>query len=535
MLLRFTGFGGANKALHPLLLPDGIGVESTNQRPGRGDLRPWKAASNVASVLSNAQTIYRMGRSAPSDSAYWLAWTGDVDVARGFIATDTSERTFWTGDGAPKWTDNTMGLGAPPYPDSSGIRLLGVPSPTSAPALTELAAGAGDDETRVYVVVWRNDRSEISAPSSTATITCKPGASIRVTRNSSVPAGAYGLTHWQIYRTIPGNDADYFFVAEATAATAFVDTGDAFNSAATLLSEGWAMPRTDLKGLKSLWNGIMVGFSGKALCFSEPYRPFAWPQAYELILDDDIVGLGRWRQQLVVVTVNQPYLVTGSDPSSMSLQMIEMNQACVAKKSIVEFGHGVAWAAPDGLAYLGEGGARVLTEAIALRQDWQALVPSTMVACDLDGHYMVSYDAGAGRRSLMIDPKKADGWYSCSVGFTACHRDPIADQVYILNSGNVQKWDAGANLTATAKSKVARVSKPTNFAFGQVVADAYPVVLSVWAGGTQRLTNYSVTGPGQFRMPAGYMADEWQVELSVTAGAVQLVSLAHTSEELRTA
>jgi hypothetical protein len=534
MLLRFTGFGGANKALHPLLLPDGIGVDSLNQRPGRGDLRPWNAPSNVATAVASAQTIYRMGRSTPSDSTYWLSWAADVDVARGFIATDTAERTFWTGDGVPKWTDNTIGLGAPPYPSAAGVRLLGVPAPSSAPTLTQQVAGTGDDETRIYVVVWRNDRGEFSAPSAEVAITCKPGATIRITRNASVPSGNYGITHWQVYRTVAGNDADYFFVGEYTAATAFADTVDTnINSQLTLLSEDWMMPRTNLRGLKALWNGIMVGFEGKVLCFSEPFRPFAWPTRYELILDDDIVALGRWRQQLVVVTVNQPYLVTGSSPAAMTVQMVETNQACVAKKSLVEFGHGVAWAAPDGIAYLGEGGARVLTKEIALRVDWQALVPSSIVACDLDGMYLASYNDGGGRRSIMVDPRKADGWYFSSVGFSAAHRDPIADQVYLLNGTNIQKWDAGSALSASARSKVMRVSKPTSFTFGQVVADAYPVTLSMWANGTQRLTNYSVTGPRPFRLPAGFLADEWQVEVTTTGAAVQLVALAQSSAELR--
>lgn len=534
MLLRFTGFGGANKALHPLLLPEGIGVDSVNQRPGRGDLRPFKAATNVATAVASAQAIYRMGRATVSDTDYWLTWAADVDVARGFIATDTSERTFWSGDGVPKWTDNTIGLGAPPYPDSSGVRLLGVPAPSSAPTLTETVAGTGDDETRVYVTVWRNDRSEISAPSAPTTITCKPGATIRVTRNASVPSGNYGMTHWQVYRTVAGNDADYFFVAEGTAATAFLDTTDSsLNPQSTLLSEGWDMPPAGLKGLKALWNGIMVGFVGKALRFCEPYRPFAWPLEYELILDDDIIAVGRWRQQLVVVTTNQPYLVTGSHPGAMSVQLIEFAQACVAKKSLVEFGHGVAWASPDGVAYIGEGGARVITEQIALPTDWRALVPSSMVACDLDGMYLCSYNPGSGRKSVLVDPRKPDGWYFCSVGFTAAYRDPIADQVFLLNGTDIQKWDAGSALTASSKSKVMRVSKPTNFTFGQVVADGYPVTLSLWAQGTQKLTNYSVAGPGPFRLPGGFLADEWQVEVSTTGVAVQLVAIAQSSAELR--
>ena len=40
-VIRLAGFGGENRALHPLLLPEMVGTTSLNQKPGRGDLRPW--------------------------------------------------------------------------------------------------------------------------------------------------------------------------------------------------------------------------------------------------------------------------------------------------------------------------------------------------------------------------------------------------------------------------------------------------------------------------------------------------------------
>lgn len=550
MLLSFNQFGGANQALHPLLLPDGAAVTSLDCKPGRGDLRPIAAALNVATVGASATTIYRMGRTAPSDTSYWLQWAADVDVARGFIAEDTTERTFWTGDGVPKWTNNAIGLGAAPYPDSSGVRILGVPKPNADPTLAEQVAGTGDDETRAYVVTWVNDLGEESMPSAADTITCKPGATIRVTRNATVPTGAYGLTAWRVYRTVAGNDEDYFFVAEVVAATTFVDTTDAtLNTANPLLSEDWAMPPSNLKGLKALWNGIMVGWIGKALCFSEPFRPYAWPVRYQLVLDEDIVGIGRWQQSLVVVTVGKPYLVTGSTPDAMLPQLIEFNQACVAKRSVVELGYGVAWASPDGYAFMGEGGARLLTAGTMERADWQALTPSTIVAGEDEGWIVASYDpTGASpRASLRINPLAPAGHVEHGVffgsdAFICCYRDPIGDAFYVLASdasGNVRKWDAGAARTLAWKSKVVRVSRPTCFAFGQIVADAYPVTFSLWAGTagaalTAIVSGQSITSRAAFRLPAGFRADLWQFQVQSTA-AVQIVQFAHSAEELNAA
>ena len=541
MLLEFAKFGGANLALHPLLLPDGIGVDSRNCSPDRGDLRPMKAPLTVHTLpLTTAQTIYRMGRTAPSDTNYWFAWAADVDVARGFIAEDTSERTFWSGDGVPKWTDNSIGLGAPPYPDSSGVRILGVPKPNATPGLTETVAGSGTDESRAYVVVWVNDRGEPSMPSTAATITCKPGATIQVARNATVPVGAYGLTKWRVYRTVAGNDEDYFFCGEALAATATLDTTDGMlNSADVLQSEDWAMPPSNLKGLKVLWGGMMVGFVGKALCFCEPLYPFAWPVRYQIPLDADIVGLAKVGLSLVVLTVDRPYVLTGSSPEAMTPQPVDFNQACLSKRGIVEHGHGVSWPSPDGLCYLGADGTRgVLTASIATRKDWQALEPDTLVAGDDEGLYVGSYLVGGTHKSFTLNPlAPAEGFRFCDSGFVACYRDPIGDAFYVLQPGStgaVQRWDDGTTLTASFKSKVARVSRPTNFGYAQVLADSYPLTLSLWADGAAVLTGYSVASGDGFRLPGGFLADQWQFQIQTTVPVQQLL-LAHSADELKQA
>ena len=110
-LIRIAGFGGEVQALHPSLLAEHQGTLSRNQRPGRGDLRSWNAPQTVANVPIGRQSMYRMGRDVASDSTYWLSWATVVHAVRGFDSGDTTERTYYSGDGAPKVTDNVMGLG----------------------------------------------------------------------------------------------------------------------------------------------------------------------------------------------------------------------------------------------------------------------------------------------------------------------------------------------------------------------------------------------------------------------------------------
>ena len=125
-VLRLAKFLGENRAIDPLLLADGLGVYSRNQKPGRGNLLPWKQPTTVATVPAGRKTIYRMGRDVASDANYWLSWTTVVHAIRGFDAGDTTERTFYTGDGAPKVTDNTVALASAPYPTAS--RPMGLPA-----------------------------------------------------------------------------------------------------------------------------------------------------------------------------------------------------------------------------------------------------------------------------------------------------------------------------------------------------------------------------------------------------------------------
>ncbi len=531
-MLRFTGFLGANRAVHPMLLPQGVGIDSLNQRPGRGDLRPWRNPLGVATIPGSRQTIYRMGRDAPSDATYWLSWAGDVDVARSLTADDASERTFWTGDGAPKWTDNTIGLSAAPYPTTA--RTLGVPPPNAVP-IVAIVGGSAAAVTRYYVWTWVTAKGEESAPSPvSAAYTGPSDATYQVTFDATIPS-LRGINRKRLYRTTSGTAGAtaFYFIAEVSAATT------QFNDVNTtpvepLPSTTWLEPPTELKGLKPLWNGMMAGFVGKSIRFCEPYRPFAWPIQYELVVDDLIVALGVWQQNLLVLTTGRPYLITGSESASMTLQPLEIEQSCIAKKSVVEFGHGVAWASPDGLVYMGAGGARVLTAALMLREDWQAIVPSTLIGEMFDGAYIGSYNPGSGRVGFLIDPLNPQGIFFLSAGFDAAFRDSITDGLYVLNGTTVSKWDAaGSSMTATFRSRTELQPRPICFAFGRVIADAFPVTLTVIADGVTRLTR-SVTDGLPFRLPSGFLADKWRVDVT-TSNPVQAVILGGSAQEMQSA
>jgi hypothetical protein len=85
-------------------------------------------------------------------------------------------------------------------------------------------------------------------------------------------------------------------------------------------------------------------------------------------------------------------------------------------------------------------------------------------------------------------------------------------------------------MTWRFRSKLHRAPRPLCFAAGEVSADAYPVTMRVYADGVLRHTQ-TVANRQAFRLPAGFMAVEWQIELEGT-GAVQTAAIATSIAEL---
>lgn len=555
--ITITQFLGANQRLEPKLLPEGQGVQSLGQKPGRGDLRGWLAPTEVMKVPTGTQrkSIYRMGRDVVSDSAYWLAWTGVVHAVRGFDAEDTTERTYYTGDGAPKVTDNQSLTSDNPTVNPTASRPLGLPAPNAAATLTVQDKAGGDPETPeqtvTYVYTYVNDWGWESAPSPPNIPQTKAeNKVVKLTGFATVPAGNYNITRVRIYRSQDGDlGSGFYFVGESTPAGNFTDRftmlGEPIPTTQWLPAPGvpWggAAPHTEdrLENLTAMWNGMLAGISGNAVRFCEAYTPYAWPMAYDAIPPDSTpVALAVFGQNLLVLTTGRPLLVNGTAPDSLDQQPVEMAQGCIAPRSAVGMGAGVAWASNDGLCWYGAGGARILTARTMTRSDWLALQPQTIIGQMYEGLYYGSYEPvpGQGRKGFLVDPSEGNeaGIYFLDDGFDAAHFDELQDQLYVLRGRSILKWEGGnTRLGVSFTSKVHRLPKPTGFACAEVVATSYPVQLNITADGDSWYS-YSVPGREPFRLPAGRAMD-WQVQVALPPGAnggVQAVVLAQSMQEL---
>jgi len=127
--MRQTIFKGTVPAQDPLNLPDGYAQKAINCRMDAAVIEPWHTPVAVATPTKTGvvKTIYRFGQTVVGDAQYWFNLLNDGKFAKGPVADDSSERTYFTEAGQPpRVTDITLATGTD-LP--SNWRILGVPQP----------------------------------------------------------------------------------------------------------------------------------------------------------------------------------------------------------------------------------------------------------------------------------------------------------------------------------------------------------------------------------------------------------------------
>lgn len=410
-------------------------------------------------------------------------------------------------------------------------------------------------ESRTYVYTYVSAYGEEGPPSpASAVIDIDPDQAVSLSGMSAAPSGAYNVTLKRIYRSSTvGNQAQFQFVAEIPVANAtYSDTKKQSDLGEVLPSETWEAPPAKLFGLRMMANGIACGFvkdgTDRTVVLSEAFLPHAWPPEYSFTTDDTIVGVGVFRQSIAVLTKSFPYIIYGVDPAAMSMTKLELQQACVSAKSIVETGDGVMYASPDGLISISGNGAQNITQNLFTREQWQEFVPSSMQCFFHDGRIHILYTPASGSRGTLIIDISGQGAILTRADINAAteikggYYDSRSDTLYWIQGGNIVRHNRGSELTYTWRSKVFKAPKPLNFNCAQVLAETYPINLKVYADGVLKL-NKNVQNANIFTLPAGFLAQDWEYQVTnatttnnvttVNAGKVYSVSIAQSYAEIK--
>lgn len=427
MPIRIDKFSGEVPRIAGRLLPANAAQIAQNTRLEDGTLRPFRCGKLVHTFGSAMQTIYR-------HNGTWLGWAGVVKVAPAPIAED---RLYVTGNGAPK-----LITGGATYP-------LAVPRPIPAPEVA--ASGTLDpalSQTVLYAYTYVTSLGEESEPTRfSAPAVWSPGMTLTVSGFLAPPSGRL-ISEIRIYRsqTSALGETSMFLIKtrDSTDLTPFADLFGANPISEPLPSTDYNTPPSNLQGITALPNGMMAGFVGKKLYFSEPYIPHAWPQKYILTTDYEIVGLGVFGQAVAVLTTGHPYVASGIAPDSMSLERLKVNLACASARGIVDLGYAVAYPSSDGLVSISGGGADLMTGGLFTREIWQALSPSAMIGGHSNGRFIGTYAIDGEAGMLIVDTTGEQPFLiRASDSAAAMWNEPGTGRLFVLHNGTqVFEWDS---------------------------------------------------------------------------------------------
>lgn len=478
---------------------------------------------------------------------FWFAWDHDVDVIRSPIAQDPYSRIYYTDGEYPKVTNADIGLVGDNLP--SAWYRLGVPAPETAIGISAVTPpGETDDdptndETRYYCETYVTAYGEEGPPGPTSAdveITT-PGSSVTLSL-SGPPAGNNNVTRRRIYRTVTTtSDAEFMEVAELDiTARSFVDSYSSDELTATLETEDYLMPPDNMVGLCTMNNGISVGFAGNEILFSMPYLPYAWPDAYKLSTYDNIVAIASVDTAVIAGTEGVPVVFSGITPSNISDKPVQLNQACLSKRSMVSMLGFVLYAGPAGIIKVTAAGqGAVATADVMTREQWQALNPSTIRAWSVGGDYIGLYDYDADGdgvydtvRAFIYDPNNNDIRRLTNT-FDAAYADPQSDRLYVCKGEEL--WISQSTQTPIAmrwRSKVFHVPQGTSYSVCRVMS---PATIQVGV-------RLFIEGQLAFSMPPGSIVDnifrlpvlvgsKWQAEVYGYA-QVDRITLVQSVKEL---
>jgi hypothetical protein len=466
MLIHLKDFGGLIPKLNDRSLPPNHASVAQNTQLYSGQLRGLRQPLAVADLNANPFTIERAYRLYDGSTSIrdavgtWIAFDStDINFIRGALKNDQFDRYYAAGStqapsvaSAAGWT-----AGTPIYD-------LGVPPPTAAPTVTPPATGSVD-ETRAYVYTFVNEWGEESEPSPASVPTTGDITGVwAITGIETAYTGTLNpnpLDKVRIYRTVVGSSSvDYRFVTEFTPSApptpeTYNDNGDGTPDAngfrtrtsdialnESLPSLGWTLPPPDLQGIVNMANGIMVGFSGRDIYFSEPYRPHTFPVEYIRSVDSDIVGLGVYQSGVVVCTVANPYVGSGTASTSISLTRLDDVEPCLSQRSIVNGIEGVLYASQNGLIMVNQSGAYNVIQPLMTRNEWRAEYKPETSRSAADGDRILTFNSL--NTGWIFAPSEPLGHIVNLANFTnvtGVQTDPFTGEAYIISDDVVYLWN----------------------------------------------------------------------------------------------
>lgn len=583
------------------------------ESPVAGDRhsRLYMSSGNGLSFMGGEGKEYALGITAPEDSpvtvdctqrggAIWfdpgkqgLVFTSADRAERPYLT--PGERVTLTGALPSPFVSGTVYavLEALPTADGKYAYRVGRENQTAIRFSDEgtgqcSVAYAGTAQNRVYVYTVVNAFGDESAPSLPCSVTVDRSCNLQIKNLLyAAQAGEAPIAKKRIYRLATGasGSSDYLYVDEVDgSATTFVDNRIDEELAEALPSLGWQVPRADLRHLTAMPGGVVAAHTEGAVWFSEPYMPYAWPEANRYDILGRVLAIAASQRTLFVLTESVVHSMTMDDPASVYTTTLDGFAPCLSADGVVSSPLGVLFPSSDGLYLVSQGmtSPQNVTDGLISDREWSLMNPSSFLGIFFDTTYMAFFRRDNGEYgTLMLDFGKngqarmrlMDEWgtavqvvpggrrvfYAKPIGSTG--RSAVYELFGNTDAPSIATWRSKTftfptpvNMSAAIVECDATQSEGTcgdivfwggpvgeqmvgEVPFGEEDSDAYPggqpisAVLRVFADGVLR-ANVLVRPNIFMRLPQGYAARRWEFEIT-TLKPVKRIAIGTAIEELR--
>jgi hypothetical protein len=295
----------------------------------------------------------------------------------------------------------------------------------------------------------------------------------------------------RIYRTATdiAGVADFLLVEEiavdnvgpnstAWASYEYVDTVAGADLGAVNTSTYYDRCPDDLTNLRGHPGGFFVASKDNTLYFSEPYSPWAWPEDYQIPIDQEIVGIGVYGSTIVVATDGNIYTFSGPHPTSLYKTRLNF-EPCLSQRALVETNDGVLFPSLSGFQHVTAGGVINITKDIFKPEDWNDYYLSSMHGTWYNGAYYGFYNS-TNEGHIIIDI--TNGSVTTGVDYHLAGYVAIADgrfhtifpsDIATPSVQYISTWDGSDTeyRSFSFKSKQHIFPKPVNFKVAQVILD----------------------------------------------------------------
>ena len=302
-------------------------------------------------------------------------------------------------------------------------------------------------------------------------------SSFTVTGDFSSATAWSRLNNWntnnmkrRLYRTA-GTIAQFQLVANDVPATYNDTLLDYAILGDQLISQGWFPPPVGLKGLTVHSSGSLMGFINNILCGSVPYQPHAWRDIDRNSTDFKIVGIAAYGSEIGIGTEGTPYIASGVEVESMSLQKIDDIYPCLSKRSMASVGNGFIYATKHGMAMINASGVNLITDKFFTIDEWIIYNPSSIVTSLAYGRIYMAYTRKDGSMSMLIIDN--DLLITADIVTFELYTDKATGELYITDGEGIKGWDSPQSypLTNNWKSKDFVLSTPINLGAAKIDFD----------------------------------------------------------------